>query len=224
MPLRSGPLLALALLLAGCGPAAPGAGGGTTAEAAQELPLVFFLGDELTGADDLPPELAYPAVLGRTLEREGRPIRVVNLAGRDSTSREVLERLDLVCERRPDVVVLQVGSSDAEHSIGLDETRANLDAIARRLHGAGAVVVLTGMHLTDARLERGYPVQFERMQAELAAELGLELVPYFLEGVGGVLELQRFDLAHPNAEGQRRLAENLRRTLVRVLDRLDEEE
>ena len=41
---------------------------------------------------------------------------------------------------------------------------------------------------------------------DLADRHGLPLLPFLLEGVGGVAELNQADAIHPNAEGHRRIA------------------
>ena len=43
------------------------------------------------------------------------------------------------------------------------------------------------------------------------------LIPFFLEGVGGNPELNQWDRVHPNAAGQRVLAENVWRVLEPLL-------
>ena len=51
------------------------------------------------------------------------------------------------------------------------------------------------------------------MFAELAAKNGGSLVPYLLDGVGGDPSLNLPDGIHPNAAGQKILAENVWRVL-----------
>ena len=45
------------------------------------------------------------------------------------------------------------------------------------------------------------------------------LIPFFLEGVGGNPELNQWDRVHPNAAGQRILAENVWRVIEPLLRR-----
>jgi acyl-CoA thioesterase-1 len=46
------------------------------------------------------------------------------------------------------------------------------------------------------------------------------LIPYLLEGVGGNPELNQWDRVHPNAAGQRILAENVWRVLEPMLRKM----
>ena len=58
-----------------------------------------------------------------------------------------------------------------------------------------------------------YVAAFGKMFAELATRNGALLVPYLLEGVAGDPSLNLPDGIHPNAAGQRVLAENVWRVL-----------
>jgi acyl-CoA thioesterase-1 len=67
---------------------------------------------------------------------------------------------------------------------------------------------------------RVYTERFEAVYPELARQNGAKLVPFLLEGVGGVPRLNQPDGIHPTAEGQRLMAE----TVWRVLEPLLREE
>jgi acyl-CoA thioesterase-1 len=61
-----------------------------------------------------------------------------------------------------------------------------------------------------------YVSAFGKMFAELATRNGVLLVPYLLEGVAGNPSLNLPDGIHPNAAGQKVLAENVWRVLETV--------
>jgi hypothetical protein len=63
----------------------------------------------------------------------------------------------------------------------------------------------------------GYVRAFGEMFGALAEKNHAALIPYLLEGVGGDPGLNRPDLVHPNAAGQRILAENVWRVLEPIL-------
>jgi acyl-CoA thioesterase-1 len=54
-----------------------------------------------------------------------------------------------------------------------------------------------------------YADAFAQLFPELAAANGTSLIPFLLEGVGGVPELNLPDGIHPTVEGHRRIAETV---------------
>lgn len=72
---------------------------------------------------------------------------------------------------------------------------------------AGAKVVLLGMRLPPNYGVR-YTTAFAKVYEQLAADKQVPLVPFFLEGVGGVPELMQADGIHPAQGAQQRLLEN----------------
>ncbi|HSF39933.1 MAG TPA: arylesterase, partial [Thermoanaerobaculia bacterium] len=54
-----------------------------------------------------------------------------------------------------------------------------------------------------------YTTAFAGMYPRIAEELDVPLVPFLLDKVGGVRELNLEDGMHPNAQGQEILAENV---------------
>jgi acyl-CoA thioesterase-1 len=52
-----------------------------------------------------------------------------------------------------------------------------------------------------------YTRQFRGVYRELAKQYGVPLIPFFLAGVAGVPSLNQGDGIHPNAAGQRQVAD-----------------
>jgi acyl-CoA thioesterase-1 len=77
-------------------------------------------------------------------------------------------------------------------------------------------IVLVGMQ-APPNLGEDYGRGFRAIFPEVAREKGLTLVPFLLEGVGGVDSLNQEDAIHPNEEGQKVLAETVWKTLEPVL-------
>ena len=65
-----------------------------------------------------------------------------------------------------------------------------------------------------------YAEDLAALYPRLAAELGVPLVDFFMEGVGGVSELNLEDQMHPNPAGHERLAANVAPALSQALDAL----
>jgi acyl-CoA thioesterase-1 len=104
-------------------------------------------------------------------------------------------------------VVLELGGNDGLRGQPPAQLQQNLASMIERSRQAGAKVVLLGM-----RLPPNYGVRYTRAFAnvyeQLAADKKVPLVPFFLEGVGGVPDLMQADGIHPAQGAQQRLLEN----------------
>ncbi|MBZ5639865.1 MAG: arylesterase [Acidobacteriia bacterium] len=179
-------------------------------------PLVVFLGDSLTAGLGLSEDLAYPAVLERRLRESGVPVRVVNAGVSGDTTAGGLARLTWILRQRPDVLVVGLGANDALRGQPLPSVEANLRAIVEAGTGAGSRVLLLGMRI-PTNYGPDYAEGFAAIYPRLAKSLGVALVPFLLEGVGGRPALNQADGLHPNARGQEIVAENVFPYLERVL-------
>jgi acyl-CoA thioesterase-1 len=164
----------------------------------------------------LPADQAFPAVLQRRLARTGLPFRLVNAGVSGDTTGGGLGRLAWLLKQDPDVVVVELGANDAFRGMDLEQTEANLRAIVAGVREHGAAVLLLGMRLPPS-YGQAYARAFDALYDRIAADTGVAYVPFFMRGVAGVPELQQADGIHPTAEGHRRLAENVREPLARLL-------
>ena len=87
-------------------------------------------------------------------------------------------------------------------------TETNLRRIVTRIQEAGARVLLVGMRIPP-NYGPDYAGRFAALYPRLAEELDVPLVPFLLQGVGGVPALNQGDGIHPTAEGQRLVAGNV---------------
>jgi acyl-CoA thioesterase-1 len=194
----------------GGSPATPGE------ENAHGAPLVVFLGDSLTAGLGLAEDQAWPALLERQLAAAGTPIRPVNAGVSGDTSAGGLRRLPWLLRQRPDVLVVELGANDGLRGQPLEGVEANLRSIVERARASGARVLLLGLRVPPS-LGADYSREFAALYPRLARELDVPLVPFLLEGVAGRPELNQPDGIHPNAAGQRQVAEVVRPYLGRLL-------
>lgn len=172
-----------------------------------DAPLVLFLGDSLTAGLHLSVELAWPAALQRALEAEGLPFRLQNAGVSGDTTAGGLSRADWVLRSEPDIVVIELGANDGLRAIALNDTEANLRALVEKVRAAGAHPLLMGMNVPTNLGE--YAEEFAALFPRIAGDLDVPLVPRFLEGVGGVPEMNLPDGLHPTREGHEQLAANV---------------
>ena len=181
-----------------------------------EDPLVVFLGDSLTAGLGVGEAEAFPEQVRLLLAGEGLALRIVNAGVSGDTTAGGRARLDWVLRQRPDVLVVGLGANDGLRGLRLEETEANLRQIVVGARRAGARVLLLGM-LLPPNYGPDYTGDFQAIFPRLAEELDVELVPFLLDGVAGIPELNQADGIHPTAEGHRLMAGNVAPILRQVL-------
>ncbi len=186
---------------------------------ATEPPRVIFLGDSLTAGYALDADQAYPALIQRKLDAAGLSYRVINSGISGDTTAGGLRRIDWLLRRPATVVVIALGANDGLRGFPPGETARNLDAIVRRIKETSPEtrVLIAGMRL-PANLGPSHVKAFEAVFPEIAERHNLPLMPFLLEGVAGNPELNLPDGIHPNADGQKILAEHMWRFLRPYLD------
>jgi acyl-CoA thioesterase-1 len=179
---------------------------------------IFVLGDSLSEGFQLKPSEAYPLLLADKLRGAGLNFQVTNASATGGTTEGGLERLPPHLKRKIDIFILELGINDAFRGVPIDQIRANLQAIIDQVktRNPSARVVIAGMAAPKAFGADDYVSAFGKMFGELAAKNGAALVPYLLDGVAGDPSLNLPDGIHPNAAGQRILAENVWRVLEPV--------
>lgn len=211
--LRAIATVLLAAFAAACGAAPTPSESAANARAAptpapDDGPLVVFLGDSLTAGFGLAESEAFPAVVERLLLDEGVAVRVVNAGVSGDTTAGGLRRIGWVLKQEPTIVVVGLGGNDALRGQPLEETEANLRKIVATARDAGTAVLLLGMRI-PTNYGRDYAEGFAELYPRIADEMDVPLVPFLLEGVGGIPALNLPDGIHPNAEGHRKVAANV---------------
>jgi acyl-CoA thioesterase-1 len=182
------------------------------ARAAAEValgPKVVFLGDSLSAGAHLGAEQAFPAVLHQKLVAQGIPFQLANAGVSGDTSAGGLRRVDWILRAKPAFVVVELGANDGLRGLPLAGIEQNLRAIIAKIKAYGARVMLLGIRLPPS-VGADYTRDFEAIYARIAADSQVAFVPFFMEGVAGVPELNLPDGLHPTAEGHARIAEKLR--------------
>ena len=185
---------------------------------ATEGTRILFIGTSLTAGLGLDPDSAYPAVIGRLAEREGIDVAVTAAGLSGETSAGALRRVDWLLRDKVDLVVIETGANDGLRGLDPDTTAANLEKIigrVRALHPE-TEVFLAQMEAPPNLGDR-YTRAFRDVYMNVAREQGVKLIPFFLEGVAGEAAYNQADGIHPNAEGARRAAQNMWRTIAPVL-------
>ena len=168
-------------------------------------PVIVAFGDSLTAGQRVGRSETYPAFLQREFDKRGMSFRVVNEGISGDTTAVALSRIDAAVAHQPEWVILALGANDGLRGLPLDAMERNLREIIGQFGQAGAGVVLAGMKL-PRNYGPEYVRDFDRVYPRLAEELDLPLIPFLLENVAMVPELNNADGIHPNAKGNEIIA------------------
>ena len=188
------------------------------AAAAPSPQTVLFLGDSITAGYGLELSQAYPALIQQRINKEGFNFKVINAGQSGDTSAGGLARMDWLLKNKIDVLVLELGGNDGLRGLPVEVIRKNLQAIidrARKQYPQIKIVV-AGMKMPP-NMGGQYSREFEAMFAALAKKNNAALIPFILEGVGGVRQMNLPDGIHPTAGGHEIVAENVWTVLAPVL-------
>jgi acyl-CoA thioesterase-1 len=189
-----------------------------------ERGVVLFLGTSLTEGYGLENarEHAFPARVQAHIDQAGLPFRAVNAGVGGDTSAGGLRRLEWLLRAPVRVLVIELGANDGLRGQDVDALRDNLLAVIGRTRAryAEVEILLAGMQAPPNLGER-YTESFRAVFPEVAGETDVTLIPFLLEGVGGVRELNQADGIHPSVEGHEIVAETVWASLEPVLRRID---
>jgi len=180
--------------------------------------VILFYGTSLTAGMGLDPNEAFPAVIQQKIDSLKLPYEVVNAGLSGETTAGGKNRINWVLNQKIAVFVLELGANDGLRGVPLTETKSNLQAIIDvvKEKNPDTKIVLVGMEIPP-NMGEDYTSEFRSIFPDLAKKNKLELVPFLLQNVGGVKELNQADGIHPTAEGQKILANNVWKVLKPVI-------
>ncbi len=185
------------------------------------VPRIVCVGTSLTagyGLED--PQQAWPALVQKKIDEAGLRYKVVNAGVSGETSAGALRRMEWLLKDKAAVLVVETGANDGLRGQDPSSTKANIQGIfdrARR-QSPPPKLVLAGM-MAPPNLGADYTRRFRALYPDLAKANGAAFVPFLLEGVAGVAQLNQADGIHPTVEGQHIVAGNVWRVLEPLLTR-----
>lgn len=173
---------------------------------------ILIVGDSLTAGYGLPDPAtqSYPALLQAKLDAlPSSNWRIVNAGISGDTTSGGLRRIDWITRQPVAILVLALGANDGLRGLPLDLIRANLSAIAAKVRAKNPQVrvLLAGMLMPTSMGE--YARDYAQIYPALAKAENWGLVPFLLEDVGGVTELNQADGIHPNESGHKIIADKV---------------
>ncbi len=192
----------------------------TSTENEDEEKIILFFGNSLTAGYQLEASEAFPAVIQQKIDSLGYDYQVVNAGLSGDTTASGKSRLDWVLKQDVDVFVLELGANDGLRGIPLAETRTNLQEIidAVKTKNPETKIILAGMQIPP-NMGQDYTAEFRNIFIELSKANAVPLIPFLLEGVAGIPELNLQDGIHPTAEGYKIVANNVWAVLGSALEK-----
>ncbi|WP_193075363.1 arylesterase [Pseudomonas sp. FME51] len=169
---------------------------------------ILLVGDSISAAFGLEIEQGWVTLLEQRLAEEDHPHEVINASVSGDTTAGGLARLPALLEQvKPALVVIELGGNDGLRALPTANMQQNLSAMVALARNADADVILLGMRIPPNYGPR-YSDAFEKVFIDVAGEHDVALVPFLLDGVGGVEGLMQGDGVHPTAAAQSILLDN----------------
>ena len=171
---------------------------------------IVILGDSITAGYGLDPSEAYPALLQKKITAAKLPYTVANAGVSGDTTAGGLRRVAWVLTKGADVLIIALGGNDGLRGISPVETKKNLLGIIAKARAKNPKIkiLIAGMQMPD-NMGPKFTSAFKTLFPDVAKESKATLIPFLIEGVGGVEKLNQADGIHPTAEGQIKVAQNV---------------
>ncbi|HEY1008817.1 MAG TPA: arylesterase [Daejeonella sp.] len=178
-------------------------------DTAQKKTILFF-GNSLTAGLGVEPEEAFPALIGDKIDSLNLPYKIINAGLSGETTAAGKARINWILKQKVDVFVLELGANDGLRGIPVSETEENLQSIVDqvKIKYPDVKLVMTGMQVPP-NMGSKYTSEFQVIFKRIADKNNMALVPFLLDKVGGIAEMNQSDGIHPTPAGHKILAENV---------------
>lgn len=180
------------------------------AEVQSDQKMILFFGNSLTAAYGIDPEDGFAGLTQERIDSLGLNYKVINGGLSGETTAGGLSRLDWFLEEKPDIFILELGGNDGLRGINLAETKSNLIKIIEKVRSTypDTKIILAGMQIPP-NMGQEYASEFTAMYPAVAEEKDVTLIPFLLQDVGGIPELNLPDGIHPTEEGHQIVFETI---------------
>lgn len=175
---------------------------------AAESPTILVFGDSLSAGYGIDVDQSWVTLLQKRLDETGYEYRVVNASISGETTAGGATRIDsAIVTFEPELIILELGANDGLRGFPTASIQSNIETIARRARDSGAEVVLLGIRIPTNYGVR-YTQAFEAVFSDVAADLEIRWIEFFMDGIALNDDLLQEDRIHPNAEAQPMLLDN----------------
>lgn len=185
----------------------------STAE--EGLPTLLVMGDSLSAAYGIEQEQGWVSLLAERLDGDAQVVNA-SISG-ETTSGGAQRFADIIGQRQPDIVLLELGGNDGLRGLPPAQMRANLATMIEQSQQAGAEVLLLGIDIPP-NYGQAYRDAFTGVYHSLAQDYELSLVPFLLEDIALNQQLMQSDGIHPTADAQPIILDNVWPALEPLLE------
>ena len=184
---------------------------------------MLVIGDSLSAGYGIEIDQSWTALLQSKLQSQGYEYRVVNASISGDTTEGGASRIAAALENfAPQLVILELGGNDGLRGIPPERMKGNLRSIIESSQASGASVIMLGIRIPTNYGSR-YTTAFEAVYRDLAEQLQVPWIEFFMAGIALDEELMQADGIHPNAKAQSILLDNAWPIVSKALsDRLED--
>jgi len=180
--------------------------------------IIVFFGNSLSAAYGIEATQGFVGLTAQRIDSLGLPYEIVNAGLSGETTAGGKTRIEWILRQPVDIFILELGGNDALRGIDPEDSYKNLKFIVEKVKEKypSAKIVLAGME-APPNLGPEFTSKFRQMYPKLAKEYNASLIPFLLEGVGGIPELNLPDGIHPTPKGHQIVAKNVWAVLENLL-------
>jgi len=181
-------------------------------------PTVLVFGDSLSAGFGIDVDRSWTALLQSRLVKLGYEHRVVNASISGETTEGGATRIEAALNTfAPELIILELGGNDGLRGFPPARIKSNLEKIIQQSKASGAAVVLLGIRIPTNYGPR-YTEAFDAVYRDVASDLDVKWIEFFMAGVAMNDELLQSDRIHPNSAAQPILLDNAWPIISTALD------
>lgn len=182
--------------------------GATTASASTTAKRILIVGDSLTEGLGVAKENAFPYQMELLLKKKHPNVTVINAGSSGSTTASATGRLQWHLKIKPDILILALGANDGLRGQSVQSAKENLQKAITMAKQQKIAIYIAGMQM-PMNYGEPYRTSFANIFKELAKENNIGLIPFLLQDVAGIKDLNQPDGIHPNEAGHKIMAKTV---------------
>ncbi len=179
---------------------------------------ILFYGNSLSAGLGVSSEECFAGLIEKRIDSLGLPYKIINAGESGRTTAGGASRVNWILRQPIDIFILELGGNDGLRGIKPADSYKNLQSIIDETKGKypDVKIIIAGM-MAPPNMGASFTSEFRAMFPKLAKENEAMLIPFLLEGVGGIPTLNLPDGIHPNPKGHKIVAENIWSVLEKTL-------